>query len=193
MQFLVSTARHHGYESLAEARLLLTLDFAGCLLDVLSQPVRLRFDTADGPREHIPDFFAVTERGRWLIDVRPAGRIGERDAVAFAATDLVAARCGWGYAVTTSWRHPGAATVDALAAQRRPLDDRLGMIAKLLDAAAHGPRPFAALAAGTSAPAIARTYLLHLLWHRPLTMDLHGALSDSTAIGPVRTASGRVR
>ena len=31
-----------------EARLLLLLDFAGELTDVLSQPMRLRFRTADG-------------------------------------------------------------------------------------------------------------------------------------------------
>jgi hypothetical protein len=38
LQFLVSTGRHHGFESLAEARLLLALDFAGDLVEVLAQP-----------------------------------------------------------------------------------------------------------------------------------------------------------
>jgi hypothetical protein len=33
LQFLVSTGRHHGFESLEEARLLLALDFAGDLVD----------------------------------------------------------------------------------------------------------------------------------------------------------------
>jgi hypothetical protein len=33
----VSTGRHHGFESLEEARLLLALDFAGDLVDVLTQ------------------------------------------------------------------------------------------------------------------------------------------------------------
>jgi len=46
LQFLVSTGRHHGAESLEEARLLLALDFAGDLVDVVSQPMRLRFGTA---------------------------------------------------------------------------------------------------------------------------------------------------
>ncbi len=36
LQFLVSTGRHHGAESLEEARLLLVLDFAAGLVDVLS-------------------------------------------------------------------------------------------------------------------------------------------------------------
>jgi hypothetical protein len=34
---------HHGAESLEEARLLLALDFAADLTDVVSQPLRLRF------------------------------------------------------------------------------------------------------------------------------------------------------
>jgi hypothetical protein len=46
LQFLVSTGRHHGFESLAEQKLLLALDFAGEVVDVLSQPLRLRFAAA---------------------------------------------------------------------------------------------------------------------------------------------------
>jgi hypothetical protein len=49
LQFLVSTGRHHGFESLAEQRLLLALDFAGELVDVLPQPFRLRFATTFDP------------------------------------------------------------------------------------------------------------------------------------------------
>jgi hypothetical protein len=61
LQFLVSTGRHHGFESLAEQQLLLSLDFAGEVVDVLSQPFRLRFAVADGWREHIPDFLVSIE------------------------------------------------------------------------------------------------------------------------------------
>lgn len=129
----MSTGRLHGFESVAESRLLLMLDFAGELLDVLSQPLKLRFHTADGSREHVPDFYAETRSGRWLIDVRPAGRIAARDEVAFAATAEVASLLGWGYAVMTGWPQPAEATVDAFSAQRRPLADPLGMAAQLLD------------------------------------------------------------
>jgi hypothetical protein len=45
---MVSTGRHHGFESHAERELLLALDFAGGLEDVLSQPFRLAFTAADG-------------------------------------------------------------------------------------------------------------------------------------------------
>lgn len=192
LEFLVSTGRHHGYESLAEARLLLMLDFAAELTDALSQPFRLRFVTADGPRDHIPDFAAETRSGRWLIDVRPAGRIEPRDEVAFAATAEVALLHGWGYLVVTGWHPFTTATVDSFSAQRRPLTDRLNMVSTLLDVASTTtPQSFAALAAATRAPAIARAYLLSLLWHRRLGMDLRAPLADDTllVVADPRTAS----
>lgn len=37
LQFLTSTGRHHGAESLEESRVLLALDFAGDVVDVVSQ------------------------------------------------------------------------------------------------------------------------------------------------------------
>ncbi|MFF1961815.1 hypothetical protein ACFVWX_33260 [Streptomyces sp. NPDC058220] len=51
-EFLVSTGRQHGFESLAERRLLLALDFAGGVQEVLSQPFRLRFALLDGADSH---------------------------------------------------------------------------------------------------------------------------------------------
>jgi len=50
LQYLVSTGRHHGAESMEEARVLLALDFAGDLVDVVSQPLLLRFTTGSGKR-----------------------------------------------------------------------------------------------------------------------------------------------
>jgi hypothetical protein len=183
LEFLVSTGRLHGFESLAEAKLLLMLDFAGRITDVLSQPLRLRFLATDGMREHIPDFFVDAGAGRWLIDVRPAGRIAPRDQDAFAATAEVASLLGWGYQVVTGWNPVAAVAVETFSAQRRPLSDRLGMTDILLAAVVGGPRLFGDLAAVTIAPAVARAYLLHLLWHRRLTMDLTTALGDHTLIG----------
>ena len=72
---MTSTGRLHGFESHAEQRLLLALDFLG-VREVVSQPHRMRFESASGPREHTPDFLAVAAEGTWLLDVRPAGRIG---------------------------------------------------------------------------------------------------------------------
>jgi hypothetical protein len=62
LQYMVSTGRHHGFESHAEQELLLALDFAGNLVDVLSQPFRLVFTAAGRPGQHTPDFLAVTNR-----------------------------------------------------------------------------------------------------------------------------------
>ena len=74
LQSLASTGRLHGFESHAEQRLLVALDFLG-VREVVSQPHRMRFESAAGPREHTPDFLAVTGEGTWLLDVRPADRI----------------------------------------------------------------------------------------------------------------------
>jgi hypothetical protein len=48
LQFMVSTGRVHGFESLEEQSLLLALDFTGAVEDVLPQPFTLRFETTGG-------------------------------------------------------------------------------------------------------------------------------------------------
>jgi hypothetical protein len=180
LQFLVSTGRHHGFESLEEARLLLALDFAGDVVDVIAQPLRLRFATAGGWRQHTPDFLATTRTGMWLLDVRPAGRIADDDHVCFAASAEAALACGWRYTVVSGWRPHVLTTLDTLSSQRRELTDRLGLQVALLAAAAAGPQRFGEVAAATVAPPVARAHLLHLLWHRRLGIDLAEPLTDAT-------------
>ncbi len=184
LQFLVSTGRHHGFESLAEQQLLLALDFAGEVADVLSQPFRLRFAAAGGWEEHTPDFLVIASGARWLLDVRPAERIGPDDLVRFAAAGEAALAAGWRYGVVAGWRPHVLTTLDTLASQRRPLADPLAIQPKLLEAAAHGPLPFTKLVATTSCPAVARTHALHLIWHRRLSIDLAQPLGDRTLIWP---------
>ncbi len=182
LQYLVSTGRHHGFESVAEQRLLLALDFAADLVDVLSQPFRLRFTTTEGWREHTPDFLALTRTGGWLIDVRPGDRIADEDRVCFAAAGEAAFACGWQYTVVTGWRPYAMTTLDTLSAQRRPLADQFGLQAQLLAGAMDGPRSFGELAAGTRMPAVARAHLLHLLWRRRLGIDLNSPLTDAAVV-----------
>jgi len=182
LQFLVSTGRHHGFESLEEARLLLALDFAGDLVEVVGQPFRLRYGAGGGWRSHVPDFLADTVTGRWLIDVRPGSRVGAEDLVAFAASAEAALTAGWRYAVVTGWRAHVVATLDTLSAQRRTLTDRLGLVDGLLAGVAAGPRPLRELVEDTVAPAVARAFLLHLVWHRRLGVDLGGPLGDRTLV-----------
>ena len=188
LQFMVSTGRHHGFESLEEARVLLALDFAEAVTQVICQPFRLRFTAADGRAEHIPDVLAVASGGVWLIDVRPAARIGEPDRLKFAASAEVALACGWRYLVVAGWRPHVMTVLDTLSSQRRPLADPLGLQEVLLHSVSRGPRSFGDLVAGTIAPAAARAHLLHLLWHRRVSIDLARPLADATLVHP---ADGR--
>ncbi|MDL4813180.1 TnsA-like heteromeric transposase endonuclease subunit [Actinomadura opuntiae] len=182
LAFLVSTGRHHGFESIAEQRLLLVMDFAADVVDALSQPLRLRFFTADGPAEHVPDFLVVAREAVWLIDVRPAGRVGDDDRVRFAASAEAALACGWRYVVVCGWRPQVWASVEALSAQRRELTDPLGIAEELLAAVADGPAPLAQVVAATRYPALGRAHLLHLLWRRRLGTDLARPLGDRALV-----------
>lgn len=185
LEYLVSTGRHHGFESMAEQRLLLALDFAGERVDVCSQPFRLRFQTRSGWRDHVPDFLVWSRRGTWLVNVKRPGGIGERDRVCFAAASEVALTADWRHMVVTGWRPNVMGVLDALSAQRRALDDRLGLQGELLAAAGAGPRPFGKLVAATSLPAVARAHALHLLWHRRLSVDLAQPLTNQSRVLPV--------
>ena len=189
LQFMVSTGRVHGFESLEEQALLLALDFTGALEDVLPQPFTLRFGTADsGFLRHVPDFLAVFRDGsRWLLDVRPARLVKEDDATRFAATAEAALEAGWRYSVVAGWRPHVRTGIDALSAQRRDLQDQLGLQERLLEAVSEGPAAFGDLVGATPLPAVARAHALHLLWCRRLGTDLSRPLGDAS---PVWLAGG---
>jgi len=191
LQFLVSTGRHHGFESLEEQRLLLALDFVGDVVEVLPQPFRLCFDTAEGRGEHIPDFLAVLRGGsKWLFDVRPGRLVGEADAVRFAAADEAALACGWRYSVVAGWRPHVIGVLDALSAQRRRLEDPLGLQSQVLAAVRAGSCRFGELVAATSLPVVARAQVLHLLWHRRLGVDLGRPLGDGSPVWSAQAGGG---
>lgn len=183
LQYLVSTGRHHGAESTEEARTLLALDFAGDLVDVVSQPLLLRFTTASGrARDHTPDFLAVTRSGTWLIDVRPEPLIEDKDAESFAAAAEAALACGWRYAVAARWREHVPASLDALSSRRRPLKDPLGLRPGLLAAAREPGARFGEAAAASGCEPVARAQLLHLIWHRQIGIDLAEPLADRSLL-----------
>jgi hypothetical protein len=162
------------------------------VIEVLPQPFTLTFEHVDGQAAHIPDFLAVVgDGGHWLLDVRPAGLIGEMDAVKFAASQEAAAACGWRYSVITGWRPHVLSGLDALSAQRRPLTDQLGCQLALLDAAADGPVHFGELVQATRLPAVGRAHAVHLLWHRQLGFDLGRPLSDSSLVWPAGWTESR--
>ncbi|MGH3166866.1 MAG: TnsA-like heteromeric transposase endonuclease subunit, partial [Trebonia sp.] len=184
LQFLVSTGRLHGFESLEERSLLLALDFTGTVQEVLSQPFRLKFETAGGgPGEHIPDFLAVFRDGsRWLLDVRPARLVKREDAVRFAAAAEAALEAGWRYSVVAGWRPHVLSVLDALSAQRREMEDPLGLEGELFRAVSGGPAAFGDLVTATRLPAVARAHARHLLWHRRLGTDLARPLGDRSPV-----------
>ena len=179
--FVASTGRHHGAESLEEGRVLLALDFAAGVIDVVSQPMRLRFDAAKR-RAHTPDFLVTARSGTWLIDVRPERLIREADLESFAAAAEVAAACGWGYLVAAGWREHAWAALDAFSSQRRRLADPLVLRPELLAGARSGAVTFGELAARTRCEPVARAQLLHLLWRRKLGADLTRPLGDHSRI-----------
>lgn len=120
--------------------------------------------------------------GRWLFDVRPQRLIGDEDALKFAATSEAAAACGWRYTVATGWHPHVLSVLDALSAQRRPLQDPLGLQEELVAAVTAGPLPFVDLVEATSLPAVARAQALHLLWRRRLGVDLGRPLGDTSVV-----------
>jgi hypothetical protein len=184
LEFMVWTGRVHGFESLEEQSLLLALDFTGMAEEILPQPFTLRFGIPGGEfREHVPDFLAVAGDGsRWLFDVRPARLVKEDDATCFAAAAEAALEAGWRYSVVAGWCPNVRAGVDALSAQRRDLQDRLGLQERLLDAVSAGSAAFGDLVAATPLPAVARAHALHLLWHRRLGTDLSRPLGDASPV-----------
>lgn len=183
--YMVSTERLHGAESYTqEARLLLVLDFAGRVLDVVSQPLKLVFETADGTRRHTPDYLAVTRTGIWLIDVRPVALIKQDDLVKFAASLEVSLAFGWRYVVAARWHEHVSAAVDAFSSQRRTSSDLLRLRPVLLDLARGRNVSFGAAAAASGCEPVARAQLLHLLWRRELGVDLTKPLGDHSILLP---------
>ncbi|MBQ1122744.1 TnsA-like heteromeric transposase endonuclease subunit [Streptomyces sp. B15] len=181
LQYLLTTGRHHGFESLEEQRFLLALDFAGRARDVLSQPLRLRFMVAGRERTHTPDFLLLLPDGCWLVDVRPRKLIKPGDVECFAAARHAAYVVGWRYSVVVGWLAHVTAGLEAMSAQRRPLEDRHGFERQLWEAAA-SESSFGELVGSTPLPVVARAHALHLLWHRHLGVDLSRPLDDGSTV-----------
>lgn len=159
------------------------------MVDVVSQPLRLRFDTVVKRRIDTPDYLAVTRSGIWLIDVRPQELISEEAREAFAATAEVALACGWHYVVAARWRPHVLPALDALSSQRRPLLDPLRLRPVLLASARQG-LTFGELAAASACEPVARAQLLHLIWHRQLGVDLGQPLADRSVVVCAQGAAG---
>ncbi len=182
LAYMMATDRHHGFESFEEECLLVVADFAADLVEALCQPFRLRFYAGGKKVDHTPDYLLLTRQGPVVVDVRPAGRIRPSDSLKFAAAAEAALSAGWRFAVVTGWRTHAWGAVDAMSAERRPLDDVLGIQGQLRWAVAQGPLRYGELVERCSLPAVARAHALHLLWRRELGVDLSGPYGDESLV-----------
>lgn len=183
LQYMVSTGRQAGFESLEEQRFLLAADFDGRATEVLGQPFALRYREGKEWRKHTPDFLLRTAVGPWLVNVRPAGLVRDDDRRRFAAADAVAHELGWRHEVVTGWRQPAGSVVETMSAYRREQSDPLGMTGTLLGLLGlRGPTRFGELAALTQAPPVARAHILALAWRRRVSVDLGTPLGDGTVV-----------
>jgi hypothetical protein len=82
----------------------------------------------------------------------------------------------------TGWRPHVLSVLDALSAQRREMEDRLGLEDRMLKVVARGPAAFGDLVAATRLPAVARAHALHLLWHRRLGTGLASPFGDRSLV-----------
>jgi hypothetical protein len=102
---------------------------------------------------HVLDFLAAFGDGSWrLFDVRPAPLVKDDDATCFAAAEAAGAVGGRRYSVAAGWRPNARPNLDALSAQRRPLEDRLGLQDGLLRGVSRWPLAFGDQAAARRSP-----------------------------------------
>lgn len=174
--FFASSGEHVGFESWLERDRLMVLDADPEVVAVASQPFWLRWDGSDvRPLRHAPDFFARRRDGSAVvIDVRADDRIGEEDAVKFAATARACESVGWSYERVGAVDPVFAANLRWLSGYRHQRYHRPREADWLRLAFA---RPTALLegVAGVGDPLGVLPVLFHLLWLRALETDLRSA------------------
>jgi hypothetical protein len=159
----------------------MALDFDRAVMGVSSQPFTLSWDGRGRKVSHIPDYFARLADGSGVVvDVRPADRVGPRDAVKFEATAAACATLGdWSFRLVHELDPVLAANVRWLAGYRHPRhgDPDLGAALRRVFAGS------GALLSGVSQvadPLRALPVLFHLLWRGDLITDMSVPLGDGT-------------
>ena len=179
--WLATTGRHVGYESWLERDHVMTLDFDRVVTGVSSQPFTLSWGGRGRRVSHTPDYFARLADGSGVVvDVRPADRVGPRDAVKFEATAAACALVGnWSFRLVHSWSRCWQPTSGGCRGYRHPRhgDPDLGPLLRRVFAGG------AALVAGVSEvadPLRGLPVLFHLLWRGDLVTDMGVPLGDGT-------------
>ncbi|MGI8417012.1 MAG: TnsA-like heteromeric transposase endonuclease subunit [Nakamurella sp.] len=184
LHFWPLAGEHVWYESALELACLVELNYAGEAVQIAAMPFRLLFRTGATATYHDPDFFALHASGdQVLYDVKPAGRIDGKAGRQFAETARVCRRVGWRHQALTEASPVRAANLRFLRPARLPrCHPDADMFARLLSVF-DGGRPVGQGAAIVDRhPALAMTFVKHLIWHRRLAVDLDRRLDfDTTA------------
>jgi hypothetical protein len=126
--------RHVGFESWLERDQAMLLDFDPQVVGFAPQPLWLWWRAATGrERAHAPDWFARLADGSGVVvDCRPADRVRQRDAEAFAATEQACAKVGWRYQLDHAHDPVLVGNVRWLAGYRHPRHHDPAVAAALL-------------------------------------------------------------
>ena len=181
--YFATTGTHIGFESWLERDHLMLMDFDPAVVAVASQPFWLRWiDEDDRARRHAPDFFARRHDGSAVVvDVRPDGRIPERDAQTFAVTAEACKAAGWEYQRASDLDPVTVANVRWLSRYRHRRCLVPEVAAVLLDAFTCG-RGLAEGAELAGDRLRVLPVLFHLIWQRQLAADLTVPLSMAAVV-----------
>jgi hypothetical protein len=169
--------RHVGYESWLERDHVMLLDFDPLVTAFASQPFWLHWLAADGPRRHLPDYFARrADGGAVVVDVRADDRIEARDAEAFEVTAAACASVGWGFGRVGALPSVFAANVRWLSRYRHPRCGRREDLAATALSVFWQPTSLFAGAEQVGDRLAVLPVLYHLLWRQMLVVDLGSAL-----------------
>lgn len=167
--------------------MLLALDFAGDVVEVVSQPPKISFAPCGKRRFHTPHYLVVTHRGG-LADRRTprAPDQGAGPEVVHRGRRRLRLALGGGRSLARACvRGPGR---DGVAA---PAEVRFAGAAAGAARRGGGERRLGELAAATGCEPVARAqfvHLLHLLWSQQLGVDLAGPLQDRSLVMPTGEA-----
>lgn len=166
------------YESWLERDHLMSMDYAPKIIGIASQPFRIDFKLPDGPRWHVPDYFARLRNGSALVvDVRPDSRIQDRDRQVFDATDLLCHRLGWTYKRVGGLSRVYLANLRWLSGYRHPwclVQDTSAAITGYLRGTP-GSHALGQVAAAAGDPVVTYPTLYHLMWCGTISAELHDA------------------
>jgi hypothetical protein len=185
--WFATTGEHVGHESWLERDRLMALDADPEVAGVAAQPMWLRW-TAESGRlvRHAPDYFARRADGTGVvIDVRPDQRIGDQDAVVFAATARLCAQVGWEYQRVGELGAVRAANLRWLAGYRHPRFAQPELAARLGEVFAGGG-PLLGGAAAAGDPVAVLPVLFGMLWRGELAAELERDL-----LGPAMLVHAR--